>query len=140
MSGWTAATLNVSDDETRERLDQELRDTCEGHPPWGAGGYADTTVQVERGVVHETVAKKLANEFPEAEYIAVISANDTSMSGRGTLFRVTLSNDGSKDQRFNTHPVKEIDSMQGYEGATGNDVTGYFSQEHGIRSYSSFEA
>jgi hypothetical protein len=129
MSGWTALTINVSDNETQARIDTELREQYEGREPYTAGGYADTTVQVGRHADHETVAKEFATEFAEAEHIAVVSANDTSDSGHGTLFRVN--DDGS---------IEQVDREHGYEGARGNDVTGYFSEEYGVRSYSSFEA
>lgn len=140
MSGWTALTIHVEDDETEECIDQELREEYTGREPYSATGYADCTVQVGRHANHESVARDFAKEFPEASHIVVVSANDTSDSGYGSLFRVTLANDGSKDERFNEHPVKQIDSMHGYEGARGSDVTGYFRKEHGIRGYESWEA
>lgn len=140
MSGWTALTIHASDEETEERIDDELREEYTGREPYSATGYADCTVQVGRHANHSSVAAEFAREFPEAEHIIVVSANDTSDRGNGTLFRVTRRSDGAPDQRFNEHPVKEIDHMQGYEGAVGEDVTGYFRKEHGIKGYSSFEA
>lgn len=140
MSGWTTATINVSDEDVREEIDTKLSEQYDGRDPWTADGYAKCTVQVGRHASHSGVAKDLAEEFPRAEYIAVVSANDTSDSGHGTLFRVTLTVDGETDDRFTKHPVKEIDSMSGYEGARGSDVTGYFREEHGIKSYETWEA
>ena len=128
MSGWTAATIHFDDEQDEETADNELREAFAGADVWTAEGYADTTVQVERGANHLSVAEQLADAHPNAKSIAVVSANDTSGSGYGTLFSV-------EDGR-----VEKMDSKEGYEGAMGRDVTGYFSDEHGVRSYSSFEA
>jgi hypothetical protein len=140
MSGWTNLTIHASDEETNERIDQELREEYTGRRPYSATGFADRTVKVERGANHEYAAKGFAKKFPEAKWIIVIAANDTSDSGNGTLFRVTLSQDGSPDQRFNQHPVKEIDHKQGYERARGSDVVGHFRDEHGVKGYCELEA
>lgn len=129
MSGWCAVTLHAADDESNEELNQQIEDAYggNGREPWTADGYADRTIQVERGANHEYVAKQLAEEFPLAEQIVVVSANDTSDSGNGTLFDVT---DG----------VEQIDHEQGYEGARGRDVTGYFREEYDVQSYATWEA
>lgn len=140
MSGWTNLTIHASDDEANERIDQELRDEYTGKRPYTATGWADRTVKVGRGAKHYRAAREFAEKFPEAEYIVVVSANDTSDSGDGTLFRVTLSADGSEDERFNEHPIKKIDEKSGYEGASGRDVTGYFRDEHGIIGHASMGA
>ena len=130
MSGWTAATLNFEDEDDKQQADARLRETFTGTRPWTATGYADTTVQVDRGANHFSVAEELAEAHPEAESIAVVSANNTSSSGYGTLFSVA--NNGQR--------IEKVDSKEGYEGAKGRDVTGYFSDEYGVRSYASFEA
>ena len=130
MSGWTAATLHFDDEDAKDEADASLREAFNGAGPWTATGYAKTTVQVERGANHLSVAEQLAEAHPEATSIAVVSANDTSDSGYGTLFSVE---DGGMR-------VEEIDSKEGYEGARGSDVTGYFREEYGVRSYESFEA
>lgn len=140
MSGWTALTIHADDEETNERIDRELREKYEGSEPYTAEGYADRTVQVGRHANHRDTAKEFAEQFPEAEYIVVVSANDTSDTGTGSLFQVTLCNDGSKDGRFNQHPTKQIDSETGYQGARGKDVTGYFRREYGLQSYCTYEA
>jgi len=128
MSGWTAVTLHASDEETNEAIDRELREAYQGAEVWTAEGYADRTVQVERGANHQTTADTLADEFPEVEDIVVVSANDTSDSGYGTVFNIE---DGV---------VEKVDSKEGYEGARGRDVTGYIEDEHGLRCYATWEA
>lgn len=128
MSGWTALTIHASDDEQAVIIDEALRQEYTGREPYSAEGYADCTVQVGRGVSHSAVARKFAEEFPDAEHIIVVSANDTSDSGRGTLFSIE------------NGTIEEVDSMDGYEGAMGRDVTGYFQEEYGVTGYSSFEA
>jgi len=140
MSGWVAVTLNIKDEQIKDNIDAELRETYQGRDPYTATGYADTTIQVERGADHETVAKRFAQDFPQTDRIAVVSANDTTDSGHGTLFQVTLADNGSRNEQYSTHPVKHIDSKGGYEGARGRDVTGYFEDEHGARSYATWEA
>jgi len=101
MSGWTAVTLHASNEETNESIDRELREAYQGTEVWTTDGYADRTVQVERGASHQAIAEILAEEFPEVEDIVVVSANDTSDSGFGTVFTVE---DGS---------VKKVDSKEG---------------------------
>jgi hypothetical protein len=128
MSGWTAVTLHASDEETNERIDRELREAYNGGTVWTAEGYADRTVQVERGANHQTTAEILAEEFPEVEDIVVVSANDTSDSGFGTVFNVE------------NGAVTKVDSKEGYEGAKGRDVTGYIRDEHGLKCHATWEA
>lgn len=128
MSGWTAVTLHFEDDERASEVDEQLREDYTGRRPWSATGYAECTVQVERGAKHGRVAQQFAEEYPDADTIAVVAANDTSDSGRGTLYSVE---DGD---------IEKIDSKSGYEGAKGRDVTGYFRDEHGVESYASWEA
>jgi len=128
MSGWTAVTLHASDEEANEQIDRELREAYQGTEVWTAEGYADRTVQVERGANHQTTAEILADEFPEAEDIVVVSANDTSDSGYGTVFNIE---DGV---------VEKVDSKEGYEGARGRDVTGYIEDEYNLRCYATWEA
>jgi hypothetical protein len=140
MSGWTALTIHAEDDDIEEEIDRELREKYTGSEPYAATGHAERTVQVGRNVYHESVAKEFAKEFPRADRIIVVSANDTTNSGNGSLFRVTLSKDGSPDERFNKHPIKEIDTKEGHQGARGNDVTGYFRDEYDTRGYSTWEA
>lgn len=129
MSGWTAATLNVSDEQTRDAIDSAMRELWSETDAWTAEGYAETTVQVERSAYHDVVTEELSQFFPQVEYIAIVSANDTSDSGYGTLFKVNDIND-----------VEKVDEKQGYGGAKGRDVTGYFDEEHHVRSYASWEA
>lgn len=140
MSGWTALTLQFKDEQVKEEVDRELCEKYTGREPYTADGYADTTIQVGRFADHKDVAETLAAEYPRATHIAVVSANDTSDSGHGTLFRVTLSNDGSNNEQFDEHPIKQIDRKEGYEGACGSDVTGYFAEKYGVRSYETWEA
>ena len=140
MSGWSALTLNFDNEQYEEEVDAVLRQEYTGRDPYTAEGYANTTVQVGRHADHRSVAAEFAEEFPRARSIVVVSANDTTDSGHGTLFRVTLSNDGSNDRRFNEHPVKEIDRKEGHNGAQARDVVGYFDDMHGVRCYNSWEA
>lgn len=130
MSGWTAVTLHAETEEENEQLNENIEAEYggNGRRPWTADGYADRTIQVERGADHEGVARMLADEFPLADRIIVVSANDTTDSGYGTLFDV---GDGS---------VEEIDRKEGYEGAKGRDVTGYFREEYGVTGYATWEA
>jgi len=129
MSGWTALTIHAQDEETNEEIEKELNEQYQGRDPYTADGYAERTVQVGRHASHEKVAEEFAEQFPQSEQIVVVSANDTSGSGRGSLFSVD--NEGN---------IEQIDTKQGYEGACGEDVTGYFRQEHGVKSYATWEA
>lgn len=129
MSGWTVLTFEFEDDERKEEVDEELRSQYEGRQPPTAEGYGDVTVQLERGISRSGAAKRWAEDYPDANRIVVIQANDTSDAGDGTLFDVD--EDGN---------VEQIDEKHGYEGARGRDVTGYFGDEYGLSGYASWEA
>lgn len=130
MSGWTVVTLHAEDDEDEEQLQENINDEYDNgeRDPPTASGYGDRTIQEHRGANHKALARTYSEEFPLADTIVVVAANDTTDSGRGTLFDVS---DGS---------VEEIDSKEGYEGARGRDVTGYFQDEHNVNSYATWEA
>jgi hypothetical protein len=134
MSGWTAVTVHEPDglsrdvrDEAREAIESHLSEYTGDTVPT-ADGYADRTLQVERGADHRQWAERLFDEIPEASRIIVVSTNDTSDSGYGTYFEMQ---DGD---------VVEVDSFSGYEGAKGRDVTGYFREEYSLSSYASWKA
>lgn len=75
----------------------------------------------------ESKAREYAHEIfegcPYAKRVLIISANDTSDSGQGILFR--------REEDDSATPVK-VDYKSGYEGARGRDVTGYFRDEYHI--------
>ena len=129
MSGWTVLTFEFEDDEQAAIVDEALRIEYDGQRAPTATGYADCTVQLERGISREQAAERWANEYPDANRIVVVQANDTTDSGDGTLFNV--------DDNGN---VEQIDEKHGYEGARGRDVTGYFGDEYGLSGYSTWEA
>ena len=129
MSGWTCLTFEFEDGERAEEVDAELREHYQGRQPPTAEGYADCSIQLERGINRAGAARKWAGEYPDANRIIVVQANDTSDCGDGALFDVD--SDGN---------VREIETKEGYEGALGNDVTGYFRDEYSIKGYSSWEA
>lgn len=124
MSGWTNVTMLAQDDEDTDAIEARLSDEWERR----SSGYADNTVVERRGIDHEVAAQQWANHFPEADRILVISANDTSDSGTGTLFTVE---DGE---------VEQVAEKAGYAGANGKDVVGYFREEHDAKGYASWEA
>jgi len=124
MSGWTAATLHGNNNELLEGLVTE-------YYPEDGSGYAERTIQLPRSCDHESQACILVEQFGmvNINYITIVSANDTSDSGYGTVWAVT-------EESY----VEKIDEKQGYEGAKGRDVIGYIDQEYGLSSYASFEA
>lgn len=132
MSSWTTLTLNTNDDDLDEKLDKDIRNL---YPDSGCGN-GKRTVNFNGYIDHNQKAKKFAEEFPEAEYIIVISTNDTSDRGRGTLFEITINSDFEMNEEFNEHPIIKIDEKKGIEGAIGGDVVEYFNTEYGLDSYS----
>lgn len=132
MSSWTTLTLNTNDDDLDKELDRDIRNL---YPELGCGN-GKRTVNFNGYVDHKQKSKEFAEEFPEAEYIIVISANDTSDRGRGTLFEVTINTDYEMNEEFDEHPIIKIDEKKGVEGAVGRDVVEYFNTEYDIDSYS----
>jgi len=58
--------------------------------------------------------------------VLIINANDTSDSGSGRLYALR---DGT---------LEIVEEEQGYEGARGHDVTGYFREEYDINGRATF--
>lgn len=132
MSGWSVVTLHASNSEENEKLNEDVNrlygDPEDVNDVPHAGGYAERTIQEARGANHKALARKYADKFGRAEQIIVVSANDTSDSGYGTLFDVT------------ENGVEKVERWEGYEGAVGRDVTGYFREEYGVKGYATWEA
>lgn len=131
MSGWTAVTVhppkNLSgpaEEEAKERIEESLEQMY-GED---AGGYAARTVQETRGARDGRVADRIFENVPHAKWVVVVHANDTTVSGDGTVWK-----------REAGETVK-VDSKAGYEGARGKDVTGYIRDEHGLLCYATWEA
>lgn len=114
--------MHGDDDAINWYLDQEY--------PEDSSGYGKRTVQIPRNADHKKWAVILTEDVPKVvEKVAIVSANDTSDSGYGTVWDVD--DDGT---------VEKIDEKDGYEGAEGRDVTGYIKEEYGLLSYASWEA
>lgn len=80
----------------------------------------------ERGLAYDesqrkTVVREIFEECDYAEKVLIVSANDTSDSGCGALFK-----------RDEQGQPKFVEEWSGYERARGNDVVGYFRDEHNI--------
>lgn len=136
MSGWTALTIHTKDKTKNKKLDKDLRNLY----PDDADGYGDRTVQLARMANHWESAVEFAREFPVADTIIVVSANDTTDSGNGSLFQITLNSDGSKDEFYNSHPIDKIDEKVGAEGDVGKDVVSYFSDEYDLDCHARYDA
>jgi hypothetical protein len=135
MSGWTAVTVHPpkglsesAENKANNAIEQYLSEEYGSDSIPTADGYADRTIQVERGADHRKWGERLFEEIPEAKYVVAVSANDTSDSGYGTVLK---REDGN---------TVIIDEKDGYEGAKGNDVVGYIRDEHNLHGYSSWEA
>lgn len=129
---------NCGEVDPAKKVHKYLKDRCGEDNSHPFLTYDDTTACMgPRGLAdmddsygRETSAKDYAQEiFDECEYasrILIVSANDTSDSGSGRLFE--------KDEDGN---AVEVDYHQGYEGAKGRDVTGYFRENHNISGVAS---
>jgi len=139
MSGWSVMTVSPPTGlslEARERAEQAIEDQLAEMYPEHSGGYADRTVQLPRGTATYTegqyggtdVADETFDAIPEAKWIVIVDANDTSDSGTAEVYKRM---DGE------TVPVY---SVVGYEGARGRDVVGMVRDEYHVPSHASYEA
>lgn len=67
------------------------------------------------------LSEKILSKCEHVKRVLIISANDTGDDGAGILFE--RSGDG----------VEMVEQWHGYQGAVGEDVRGYFQEEHRIR-------
>lgn len=110
-----------------ERVDDYLDSVVENHVSAEATYTDHTLLWGPRGLAHDKSdaqdrAEEIFDACDNAKRVLIISANDTSDSGVGVLF----GRDGDGGAR-------EIDYKEGYEGAVGADVRGYFKDKHDIR-------
>lgn len=106
-------------DYLRERWSEEASDSygvLPRDPPTFQHGIRGLA---PNGGVNDVV-DEIFTDCPHAERILVICANDTSDSGSGWLYQRT--NGG----------WELVDQEDGYEGARGRDVTGFFRDEYNI--------
>lgn len=131
MSGWTAATVHPPKGlsaDARKKAEKSIEQRLQDEHGEYADGYAERTVQLARNCDHETEAQALFDLCPEAKFVAIMSCNDTSDSGYGSVYEI---DEGDIIEQF-----RKI----GYEGAKGEDVRGEINEKFGLRSYTSWEA
>lgn len=136
MSGWTVLTINGSCDSINERINSYVNELY----PDSSDGYGERTIQCERNVSFKEKAKEISREFPIASYIIIIKANDVKDNGIGKLYEITLTDEGENNQEYDEHPVREIDTKNGAEGAKAQDVVQYYNSQYDLDCYSSWEA
>lgn len=136
MSGWPVVTINSENSSINEKINSYINKLY----PNSSDGYGERTIQCERGVNYKEKATEIAYEFPIASHIIIVKANDTSDYGTGKLFKITLTEEGENDPEYDEHPVVEIDSKEGSNGAKGRDVVDYYDTNYSLDCYSSWEA
>jgi hypothetical protein len=132
MSGWTHITVEPvnnmwtetptdksTQDTVYEYLDDLITDLPEARHR--EEPHYPTIEWPSRGEDCVGIATTILNECENANRVLVVAANDTTDAGTGWLY-----------VKRNGGQVEKVATKNGYEGARGKDVTGYFKEEYNI--------
>jgi len=139
MSGWSVMTVHPPKSlaiQSRNAAEKTIEARLSSLRPESSDGYAERTCQLPRGTATyaegdfggSDVADEMFEEIPEAKWIVITDANDTSDCGTAEVYK---RDDGE---------TVGVDTFLGYEGARGRDVVGMAREEYGLDCYVSHEA
>lgn len=124
MTDWVNVSIEI-DEEVKSSMETDAQEEIEEIKSIVGGGeeiIADTpTIQTGRIKDIDSTAMEIFKECPSIHRILFIRLSDSTHAGDGILY-----------ERYSG----KVDSWGGYEGAKGNDVVGYFRDEHHIKGSS----
>jgi len=122
MSGWKTATLELDTDDLEEAVDT----VAERHENVKLIEEDTIAMAGYDAGIRRRVDEIIEESETDTGRVLIINANDTSDSGSGRLYALR---DGT---------LEIVEEEQGYEGARGHDVTGYFREEYDINGRATF--